>query len=433
MRKIIILTLSVLVTAIFSSCNNDEIEKPGTQGAPEIEMAIDGQLSFTFEKGERAIDYTIVNPVEGGRLTVSVPEDAMWLTATVAETCINVAVTENSMDDSRSAMLTLLYTYGDASVKNYINVIQETLEFDYVIDASSCVCTWYGNPEHNPDMTNYNLLLKTTDGVIVSLDLLAPEETEDQLSPVGEYIAYEYGSEEGLALSVGAYAYSYLYKITPDYDYEYDVTADLGSVVLVDRDGDTFTVKASIVAYETGQKFLVRYTGEMVADNGLINSSLKEDFSKTYNAAELGVTAFGGCYSQDGTDSKYWNVYIGPEDYKLGDPYVFMEFFTAGDITVPKKLVGVYTADPDFETNMAPNTFIPGSAGYSGTWFAEVGEITEISAYAGAEAPIMTGTFEFVLNTDGSLNLIIDGYDDNYIHPNHVYVEITNIDLGLYE
>ncbi len=445
MRNLSVLMMAALIAALpVVSCapqsqpdnpddpgNTDNPNQPTDPQAPVIELTGDGQVTFSFEEGESNVDYTIVNPVEGGVLAVAVPDGNTWITAEVQETSIRIAVSENSDTEARSEMLTLTYTYADASVKGYINVIQDAAEYDYVIDATSCTCTWYGNPERNPEMTNYNLLLKTTDGVIVSLDLLAPEETSDHLAPAGEYSAYQYGTEEGLSMSVGENAYSYLYKVLPSFDYEYDVTVDLGSTVTIGREEDVFTVKAAITAYETGQTFLVRYTGEMVADNGFINSSLKEDFSKTYNAAELGVIAQGGSYTYAGTNLRYWTVYIGPEEYKLGDPYVFLEFFTDEDKTTPDWLPGVYTANPDFEANPVANSFIPGYTGYGGTWFAEVGEITNISAYAGAEAPIMTGTFELKLRPNLNFDLIIDGFDDNYESPNHVHVEITNIDFGL--
>ncbi len=455
MRNLSIFILSLLIAAFMAfSCtptsqpdtpdNPGDTEEPNNPGGPDnpedslddqavpvIELADGGQISFTFEGGEATLGYTVKNPVEGGVVTVSVPEKNTWLTATVLDTCISLAVTENNNDEARNEMLAVVYTYGDEFVKSYINIIQDEAEYDYVIDASNAVCTWYGNPERKPEMTNYNIILKTADGVIVSLDLLAPEKTEDMLAPVGEYNAVEFGSEEGLALSIGGEAYSYLYKVTPDFEYEYDVTIDLGSVVNVSREDNTFTIKASLIAYETGQTFLIRYTGEMEADNGFVNSSLKEDFSKTYNAAELGVYAEAVSYSQAGVDVRYWVVYIGPDEYKIGDPGVFMEFFTTADATTTDKLGGIYTADPDYEVNMTPNTFIPGSVGYSGTWFTEVGLITDITAYAGPEAPIMAGTIELKLRPNLTYDLTIDGYDDNYESPKRVQVKITNIDFGL--
>lgn len=424
MRRVFVLFAACIAALTFViSCDR-------SAELPLIELENSGQISFPSEGGEGSMAYTVTNPVEGAVLTVEIPESNTWLRATVADTCINFTVEESLEDSNRNEVFPIRYSYGEKSVETYVSVIQEAAVFDYIIDAEIATCTWYDNVNSvNPDLTNYNILLKTYDGAFAALDLFAPENTEDMLAPVGEYIACEYGEEEGYALSVGEIAYTYVYKITEDMDYEYDLYATLGSEVKISREGDIFTIRAVIVAADTEQKFLIRYTGEMKAVNSFINSSLTGDVDVTYDAAALGLFARGSYYdnSDIGVLSNQWSLYIMNEDYVVGNPVIYIEIFTDPSVDRPALLEGVYTADPNAYDNMTPGTFITGSVGYSGTWYMVVDEITSISAYPGDEAPIMNGTVEFKQNEDGTFDITIDGDDDNYDEPHHVHVVLNNV------
>ncbi len=398
---------------------------------PVVEVADGGQIIFPFEGGEGSLAYTIMNPVEGGVLSVEIPEGNTWIEATLSDTCVVFSVASSKKAENRSETITLNYVYGESSTKAYINLIQQSAEFDYVIDAEVGNCTWFSNMDSNdPSLYNYSLVLRTNDGAIASLDLFAPEDTEDMLPPAGTYISHEYGDEEGYTLCVGYDSYSYVYKVNEDMSYEYDIVAAMGSEIEIVRDGDLFTVVAFVVAEETGMRFLIRYEGELTADNGFIQSTLTEDVNETIDAADMGLIARAMYYdnSDMGMDSNSWTIYIMNEDYVIGNPVIFLELCTGTDAVSPEFLGGTYTADEDYYDNRTPGTFLPGSLGYSGVWYTVVSDISDIGGvYYGTEAPIVNGYVTLEMNDDYSFNIVVDGDDDNYEDTHHIHVEINNV------
>ncbi len=420
MRKLIkICVVFCVALGLFSSCETSEVT------VPSIILENEGLLSVSFEATEVSMAYSIDKPVEGAVLTVEVPEDNSWLEVEVSDMSINFSITENQEQDSRSEMMTVRYTYGDKSVKNYITVNQASSEYEKVYDANFGGCIWYGNVySTDPNLTKYNVMLETEDGIIACLDLNAPVDTEDMLPPAGEYKGYEYRLEEGYSLSTGPYSTTYICQYFDDSNTpDYIAIGALESHVSITRDGDVYTIKASIVDDRTGRAYMVRYTGKMEVDNGLVESTLTSDIDKKYDAAALGLTAEYGVYDT-GASSNYWIIYIMGEEMSVGQPVVYLELVTASDVMTPASLAGTYTVGG---ADWTPGTFLPGSYGYDGTWYLEVSALAGGQAYAEIQAPITAGTVNVGVNADGTLNITLDGVDDHDTNPHKVKVVLDNV------
>ncbi len=419
MRKLINICAVVCALVVsLSSCDTD------MGSVPSVILENDGLLSVPFETSEVSVIYAIDNPVSGAVLTVEIPESNSWLTATVTETTINFTIEENKEKDSRSEMMTVRYTYGKKSVKNYITVVQSSSEYEQVFEADFGGCIWYGNVySTDPTLTKYNVMLETEDGIITCLDLNAPVATEDMLPPAGEYTGYEYRLEEGYSVSTGPYSTTYICQYNAGGAYDYIAISALESHVSISRDGDVFTVKASIVDDRTGKKYLVRYTGGMEVDNGLVESTLTADVDKTYDAAALGLVAEYGVYDT-GSSSNYWIIYIMAEELAVGQPVVYLELVTDSAVMTPESLAGTYNAGGE---DWIPGTFIPGTSGYDGTWYLEVSNVVNNQAYAEVQAPITAGTVDVVANGDGTLNITIEGVDDHDTEPHKVKITLESV------
>lgn len=83
--------------------------------------ATDVEIGYSATSGE--IEYTLVNPVEGGVLTASVPEGS-WITlGTIGET-VPFTCAANTAYTARTATITLTYTYGEESVNKDVTITQ---------------------------------------------------------------------------------------------------------------------------------------------------------------------------------------------------------------------------------------------------------------------------------------------------------------------
>ncbi len=438
MKKIMSFCAILCATvALISSCNptqKPEQEEPAN--LPVIELANGGQASIGYEGGEIEMAYTIQNPVEGGAITVSVPEGNDWITAKVETGKIIFTVAQNEGSEARSEMIPVEYKYGEESVKAYANIIQEFIDAVLRIEAEAGNCTYYSNAySADPNLMNYTLGLSAADGYIgMSLDLYAPEDTEDHNVPAGMYTAYEAGKEEGYALSVGEQSYSYFYKINDSYtDYEIYTYPGLGSYVEVSRDGDIVTVEALFVDGATGENYLITYSGELSVSNGLINSQLTEDLDVTYDAAEDGLVAYMNYYGPATEDfsAGYWALSIEGVEWAKGQPIIRSEFLTLPEVTPAEEvdaLLGTYIIDPEVYTNVAPGTALPGSYSYTGTWFLEITEMDGTSAYVSG-APFSEGAITIESDGDGTYTFILSGKDDNYEEYHTMDIVVYNVPI----
>ncbi len=421
MKRIInIFGIIYAVVALTVSCDPVEADRPS------VILENDGLINVPFEAGEAAIIYSVDKPVEGGVLTVEIAESNTWLSAEVSETNISFTISENPGREDRSEMMTIRYTYGDESVKNYITVIQRGCEYDHVYDADFGGSIWLGNVYSvDQSLTKYNVLLETEDGIVACLDLSAPIDTEDKLPPEGEYVAFEYRLEEGYSISVGPYSSTYICQYYDVDTYDYLAIGALESYVVVEREGDIYTIRASIIDDRKGETFLVRYTGELEMDNGLVESTLTEDIDKSFDASSLGVMAEYGVYELD-DNSNYWIIYIMAEEISEGQPVVYLELVTGADVLTPASLAGTYSTGTD---DMRPGTFIPGTYNYNGTWYLEVSNVVGGQAYADIQAPVTSGTVTMELNADGTLNITLDGIDDHDTEPHALHVVLENVEF----
>ncbi len=268
--KRVINILIVLGAALLQIVSCTPADNAGAADRPVITIENNGLVDVSFEGGEISVAYTIDKPVEGGELYLELAQDSEWIEYTVSPSQITFVVEENAAADTRYAMITASYSYGDQSVKNYLTLTQQPCEYLQVYDTDFGGCIWYDNYYSvDKTLTKYVLMLETEEGIVVVLDLSAPENTEDMLPPAGEYTSYEYRLEQGYAISVGPYASTYICQYYDSDNYDYIAIGGMDSEVEISRDGDIFTVRAHIVDDIKGDEYLVRYTGPIEAANGL--------------------------------------------------------------------------------------------------------------------------------------------------------------------
>ncbi len=426
MKKIINICSIVCVLMLqVVSCTPEET--PANVDRPVITIENKGQIAVSFEGGEISVAYSVDKPVEGGHVTLQLDENNTWIDYVITDSHIVFVIEESCEDVVRNEMMTVKYSYGTESVKEYITITQYPSEYMKIYDANFGGCIWYDNfYSLDKTLTKYVVMLETEDGIVISLDLSAPEDTEDMLPPAGEYTSYEYRLEKGYAISVGPYAGTYICQYYSENDFKYIAIGGLDSKVEVSREGDVYTIKAHIVDDVKGDEYLVRYTGTMEVDNGLVSSTLTSDIDKTYDAAELGLVAQSANY-EFGPSARYWVIYILSNQMEVGQPVIYLELLSEIDAVTPDMLVGSYIEDADYEINKTAGIFVPGLADYTGTWYSEISNIVDGKAYAEIETPIVDGTVEFIGNDDGTLNIIINGMDDNDKTPHNVRVVLENV------
>lgn len=86
-------------SALFIACNKPESEKPEPEkpdkNLPQIVIDVQGNINVSLEGGEVSIPYSIVNPVDGGKVSGNAEVD--WITDFAdSDTAVVCFVLENT-------------------------------------------------------------------------------------------------------------------------------------------------------------------------------------------------------------------------------------------------------------------------------------------------------------------------------------------------
>ena len=102
-------------------------QKPETAEPPVIVLGFEGELLLDPDGGEGSFSYAVESPVEGGVLEVSAPDDEWVYDFEVVEeeNKVKFDVLPNDTGASRSAVIHLVYVYGDKKVEKDFTAVQE--------------------------------------------------------------------------------------------------------------------------------------------------------------------------------------------------------------------------------------------------------------------------------------------------------------------
>ena len=273
MRTSFILIFPVIwMSAVLAVCGCDGNDGRESSG-PRIETALLGSLTIDADGGTDTVSYSIINPVEGGKVSASASE--RWISGLDCSTENAVIITSGPNPETvrRSCVITLTYSYSEGGkAETQINVIQkEAVSYDFDMSLEIFTATWYGplfglDGEHRyytwvSDMPFGADGGFQNGGTYYLFDMYAaaaPDDPANPLSPAGTYnIGEEYGTAD--------------MTFTPDYSQVYS-SADNGQILMnnflvdgtvtVSYEGSDIVFEA-FVTDETGLTHHVTYTGQV--------------------------------------------------------------------------------------------------------------------------------------------------------------------------
>ena len=268
MKKYLLLLLVALVP-VLSGC---EKEPDVNTSLPEIDLGKLMNLTVPMEGGEAVIEYRIVNPVEGG--TISAKPTENWLGGFNYDTPGRIVfnVDENTTDEDRSSIVTIVYTYGEnESVTAQINVIQAS--YDYVTDCGFMSGTYYGTRYGVDGEHNYYTILSDMEydggampgGSYYAFDLYnasAPENQDNPLPAAGTYVLGELGSTADMTFAPDN---TEALRTSADGEDVFDVGFTEGTLTISYDDG-VMLAEASLTD-EDGMRHYLTYAGTPEYDN----------------------------------------------------------------------------------------------------------------------------------------------------------------------
>ncbi|HIZ85100.1 MAG TPA: hypothetical protein IAC04_01225 [Candidatus Coprenecus stercoravium] len=123
---------ATLALTVMTGCEDDNQKTPGNQ--PEFTAATEGDIQANAKGGEYSIEYSLTNPVEGGRVSAAVETGCDWITDIDCESSdskVTFTVEENKGNEAREAGITVTYSYGDDERVSFrVNVHQNTYADD---------------------------------------------------------------------------------------------------------------------------------------------------------------------------------------------------------------------------------------------------------------------------------------------------------------
>ena len=268
MKKYLLLLLVALVP-VLSGCE----KKPDVNTIlPEIDLGKLVNLPVPMEGGETVVEYRIENPVEGGTVLAEPVES--WIGGFNYDTPGRIVfnVDENTTDEDRSSIVTIVYTYGEnESVTAQINVIQAS--YDYVTDCGFMSGIYYGTRYGMDGEHNYYTILSDMEydggampgGSYYAFDLYnasAPENQDNPLPAAGTYVLGEPGSTADMTFAPDN---TEALRTSADGEDVFDVGFTEGTLTISYDDG-VMLAEASLTD-EDGMRHYLTYAGTPEYDN----------------------------------------------------------------------------------------------------------------------------------------------------------------------
>ncbi len=396
--------------------------------APEITVSdSNSRIIVPAQGGDFVIDYEIVNPAPDGAVTVEVPTGNDWIADPVADNnskTVRITVLPNRAKETRDALVTLKYTFGNRSVSTSVFFFQQEMVFDYYYECSKCVSTYWGlGQAADPNLHLCYLTLQThedmenpvANSAIYYIDLWNQELAEDKLPLPGTYTMVPYKTEVDFSCN-DYFSYCELFgdDIVDFSDYKMpDFTGGEGTVT-VERDGSVYTIKGEFTDTE-GLVHYVSFNGEPDFVDKTILSTLDKDVSADFTGYDIVAINWGDYYE---TELNYWSLQIKPLDIGPDDHFLFLEVLTP--LTVDTEtgfneaitFVDIYTYDEDPN---ATSCYIPGLLDYVNSWFltCDFYDPSDASIYLKAPCgPCMKGPVTLTPDGEGTFAISADVFDD---------------------
>lgn len=201
------------MSAVLAVCGCDGNDGRESSG-PRIEPALLGSLTIDADGGTDTVSYSIINPVEGGKVSASASES--WISGLDCSTENAVIITSDPNPETvrRSCVITLTYPYSEGGkAETQINVIQkEAVPYDFDMSLEIFTATWYGplfglDGEHRyytwvSDMPFVNSTTQVG-GTYYLFDIFstAPADESDPLPPAGTYTLGEEGATAAMTFT----------------------------------------------------------------------------------------------------------------------------------------------------------------------------------------------------------------------------------------
>lgn len=235
-------------------------EEPGD--GPSVEA--DPVPEIPAAGGSVTITYSIVNPVEGGKVSAS--SEAEWLTDFVSGEEGSVSFNAGANDgETREAAVVLTYEWADGKVETEVPVSQAAgtsgqYDHEYVMEYVHLAS--FGNIGNNGE-ADYALYISDepfVDGMpkpnstsYFSLDVWTPAVTDDsELPPAGEYPMGEYGATEAMTMGM-----DYTQAMLQDLQ---NIFSFVDGLLTIGYEGDDMDVDVVLTA-EDGTTFHAVYSG----------------------------------------------------------------------------------------------------------------------------------------------------------------------------
>ena len=389
MRKLFVLLAAA--SLLFAGCQKEE-----NQGAePEIQLVgLSGNLNIPVEGGVCEVEYTIVNAVEGGEVSAVSDEDWVGTIDCSVDNVVKMNVPAWTGSDNRSALVTVIYTYGDGQTVNCtFNVIQNGtgIEVDYDYTMTLFTGEYYGNDGLGGAYEFYTILHNRhfidgdvdAEGMYFLLDIYAAE-LEDAANPLPAAGVYAFSSSESPEKNTFSSASSGILIGGQD-----NAIMLKGGEISISYDENGKMVVDAMLTAQNDDVYHVKYSGDARYEDYSIGGGRDEMY---FEAISVSGAYLGG---SDGMMEVKLTFRDGTNYFRLFTD-MFMPFDEEGNI-----MEGTYNivADAGEALTMAPGGYT-GSEPY-GTYMLEY--LSEMSADA-----------IYYFATEGSLT-VSGNKDDGYV------------------
>ena len=279
MKKTLSLMLCCVfvATSIFTSCRQEE------KTNPKLQITTENRLEIESDGGTVSFSYKITDQAADGRISATVAEECDWISSIDTETpeTVTITVEPNDTEFQRKNEIILVYTFGNRTLEESIELIQYGInedpenpddpdnpsdEFDYEFEAKAFTgeyCgTWLTEPGKHAYVTqlsdNIDITMPNTTKYVFGLICREPEDGKNPLPETGTYTYNGEGYEYGTFFSA---KYTY---INGNGDIEEELEIVDGTVDFW-QEGNTYGFDVRLIDSE-GKKHHVTYSSKVSID-----------------------------------------------------------------------------------------------------------------------------------------------------------------------
>ena len=378
MKRFLLLLAVAAVSFVGCNTKGEEV-KPKVIITPSVNA-----VEFEAEGGTKTITFVLKNAGDG---SATVVEDAAWLEATIENQTLKLTAEANTSTEEREAKVKITYqaAFAVITVKQKGN---ENGEYDVVFKAKRFEGIYFGN-EYS-DVPNYYVILSDigvandgspkANGTYYFFDMYNKVVADDAcpILPNGEYKFDITNSYADKTFTVEGSWYAVM-----DAEGDYATSAGFKAAAITVEDGK-FTAS---IEFNSGEKHLVTFEGELQTTIGHILSTFTEDVEFNVEGATFTAVCYG-----DVNENGQQNWFI--EAVKDND-YFAVDVFTPSSTD----FAGTYQALSLSGVVDYRNRFMPGllGEGLVGTWYAK---LTNNIIKGDVMAPMVEGALQIVVEGD---------------------------------